>query len=58
MIVDLTKPEMDLITQLMDFGVKAVGMQAVRPELYSVLQKFSVAIQEANKPKEGAEVNG
>ena len=52
MKVELTKAELDMIVQLMDVGCKTVGLQAVKPETLSVLSKFSVAIQEANKPKE------
>jgi hypothetical protein len=52
MKLELTKEELDLITQLIDLGVKTAGLQAVRPELLSAIDKFSAAIRNANKPKE------
>jgi hypothetical protein len=57
MQIDLTKAELDIITQLMDFGVKAIGIQAVKPEVCVILDKFGAAIRNANirndnKPKE------
>ena len=53
MQIDLTKAELDLTVALMDAGVKAAGLQAVKPDLMSVLTKFAAAVQnEASKPKE------
>lgn len=50
MNIDLTKSEIELVVNMMDVAVKTVGLQAVKPEVLNVLMKFTVAVQEANKP--------
>lgn len=57
MNIELTKAELDMIVALMDAGIKNIGLQAVKPEVLSIIQKFSLAIQNANKPKEDS-LNG
>lgn len=58
MTIDLTKTELDLVVNLMDAGVRATGLQGVKPELIAIIGKFSAAVQaEANKPKE-ADLDG
>ena len=46
MTIDLTKEELDAVVALMDAGVKAAGLQAVRKEVLSVLEKFTAAVNE------------
>lgn len=45
MTLDLTKEELDAIVSLMDAGVKAHGLQAVRSVVVSVLDKITEAIK-------------
>jgi hypothetical protein len=51
-VVSLSKAELDYLAQLIDLGVKAGGLQAVKPDLIVVMQKFTSAIQQANAPQE------
>lgn len=49
---ELTKQELDVVVALMDSGVKATGLQAVRHEVISVLAKFAEAVNQHNKRTE------
>jgi hypothetical protein len=46
MKIDLTKQEMETLIQLMDAGVRAAGLQAVKPEVLAVIEKLVAAQQE------------
>lgn len=45
MTLELTKPELDAIVGLMDAGVRASGLQAVRAEVVSALKKIAEAVK-------------
>lgn len=45
MTIDFTKQELDAIAGLMDAGVRASGLSAVRHEVLAVLEKISEAIK-------------
>lgn len=45
MTIDFTKPELDAIVGLMDAGVRASGLSAVRAEVVSALAKIAEAIK-------------
>ena len=49
MTLEFTKPELDILTALMDAGVKAVGIQAIRPEVVSVVSKITEALKSSNE---------
>ena len=55
MKIELTKAEIDHIVALMDAGCKATGLLALKPEVLSVLEKFTRAVQEANTPAKDGE---
>jgi hypothetical protein len=51
MVIDFTKEELDAIVGLMDAGVRASGLQAMRPVVFSVLDKINEAVK-AKEPTE------
>jgi hypothetical protein len=46
--VALSMAELDVLSKLMDAGVKTIGLPAVRPEVLSLMGKFAEAIKSAN----------
>lgn len=50
MQVIFTKAEVDYLVNLMHEECRAKGLPAVKPEMVSVIQKFTNAVQEASQP--------
>jgi len=46
---ELTQEELNACVGLMDAGVKGAGLQAVRQEVVTLLEKFTQAVNAQNK---------
>lgn len=49
--VELNQDELNALSALLDAGVKAIGLNAVKPAAL-LLAKLETAVAEINKPKE------
>jgi hypothetical protein len=49
--IELDQNELNTLSALLDAGVKALGLNAVKPAA-ALLMKLEAAVAEANKPKD------
>lgn len=45
MKIEITEPELELLTKLLDAALKAVGIQAIQPPLFSLTEKLKEGAQ-------------